>query len=63
MKCPYQTITIHDPETFGHSAQERVIFGECFKYECPFYFTKERMQEVATHIIGFCGKVESEIKP
>lgn len=62
MKCPYQTITVHVPESLGHYAQERVTFGDCFMNECPFYLTKEHKQAVATHIIGFCGKTESEIK-
>ena len=54
MKCPYQTITIHDPESFGHKAKEIKTFGECLKEECPFYHRVK--QDAREH----CRKAESE---
>ena len=45
MKCPYQTITRHIPEceigTAKIYAQDITEFGECWKNDCPFYYTTE----------------------
>ena len=45
MKCPYQTITKHIPEheiVFEKVyAQDITEFGECWKNDCPFYYTTE----------------------
>lgn len=62
MKCPYQTVTIHEPETFARWATEYITFGDCLQHECPFYYTKIHDQEVATHITGHCKRAESEDK-
>ena len=59
MKCPYQTITIHEPETFGHYAQKRVSFGDCLRLECPFYYTYQHM-DTGRHITEHCKRAESE---
>ena len=41
MKCPYRTVTVHQPErTVGYNkyyAREVVEFGDCYKYQCPYY--------------------------
>lgn len=43
MKCPYQTRIIHQPERVCKNgdikvnAEDRTIFGECYKDECPLY--------------------------
>lgn len=43
MKCPYQTIIIHKPEStrnyVKYYAEDITEFGECYKSECPFYYT------------------------
>lgn len=47
MKCPYQTKTIHIPETKNITgiteqyAQDITSFCDCLKNECPFYYTTE----------------------
>lgn len=53
MKCPYQTITIQHPESFGHDAKEVKTFGDCLGKECPFYYT--------VNSIPHCRKAESEV--
>jgi hypothetical protein len=63
MKCPYQTVIIHAPETFDHYARESVTFSDCVKNECPFYYTKEHYkQDIMTHITEHCRRAESEEK-
>lgn len=45
MKCPYQTKTIHIPETKNITgiteqyAQDITSFCDCLKSECPFYIS------------------------
>ena len=56
MKCPYQTVVIHQPEyTEGdttHFAKDTTIFGECVYRECPLY----------DKITLTCRRAESEDK-
>ncbi len=53
MKCPYQTITINQPESFGIDAREVKTFGNCVEKECPFYYT--------INSIEHCRRAESEV--
>ena len=62
MKCPYQTIITHKPESaYGyvrHFAQDITEFGDCVKTECPFYYTTEYK---STRLVKeHCRKAESE---
>jgi len=61
MKCPYQTTTIHKPEYVSgerkHFAEDVVIFGDCVKDDCPFYYTGW-----ANGTVEHCRKAESEGK-
>ena len=53
MKCPYQTIVIHEPQHTGmyatQYAKDITKFAECIKDECPFYDC------------GTCSRVKAEM--
>lgn len=59
MKCPYMTIIIHKPaeddEYAKHYAEDITRFADCYKKECPFYYTSWEHKEVE-----HCRKAESE---
>lgn len=61
MKCPYQTITIHKPEYVSedgkHFAEDAVVFGDCIKKDCPYYYMKW-----ANGPEEHCHRAESEDK-
>lgn len=63
MKCPYQTIISHKSEyTEGyvkHFTEDIIVFYECVKNECPFYYTTE--YKPARQILEHCRKAESEV--
>lgn len=41
MKCPYRTVTIHNPQYtenyVTHYAKDVVEFAECHKFDCLYY--------------------------
>ena len=61
MKCPYQTKTIHIPETKNITgiteqyAQDITSFCDCLKSECPFYISFNNGK------IEICKRVNKEI--
>ena len=62
MKCPYQTVITHKPESTKNYvkfyAQDITEFGECCKSECPFYYTTE--YKPARSITEHCRRAEGE---
>ena len=42
MKCPFRITVVHKPEYSAnytkHFAEDKAIFEDCYKTECPFYF-------------------------
>lgn len=56
MKCPYRTVTIHQPERVSnytrYYAKDIVEYADCYGKNCPFYDPDEDQ----------CVRVEKEKK-
>lgn len=56
MKCPYRTVTVHQPEYVQgyhkYYAKDIIEFGDCYGKECPYY----------DWVHGECKKIQMEEK-
>lgn len=58
MKCPFLKITKHEPPNKWSAGEDKEYFGDCYRYDCPFYYMVTNEKEGETY--ERCERTKSE---